>query len=286
MHKNTLKRLVANPNFIAGIYNYCDRWCERCEFTARCLSFALERAEFPDDASRDARNTEFWAEIGGMLHAAIELLYEMAEERGCDLDAVDTTEIMAEQERQDEAARAHPCAVASRRYADQVDEWFDAASDLFREKGEALAAALRMNLAAGDPAEDVNRLSDATAVIRWYQFQIHVKLVRALQGRRNEAELAAGLADFPKDSDGSAKVALIGLDRSIAAWRVLLQAFPARETETLGLLVSLARLRRAVEQEFPVAGGGGGAGGAGGGAGGARAGGAPPPPDSAPGGGG
>jgi len=253
LHKNTLKRLAANPNFISGIYNYCDRWCERCPFTARCMNFALARAEFPDDASRDARNAEFWAGIGGMLQAAIELLHEMAEERGVDLDAVDTTAIMAEQERQHAAARAHPCAVASMRYADQVDEWFHAAGDLFREKGEALAAALRMNLAAGDPAEDVNRLSDAVAVIRWHQFQIHVKLMRALQGRHDEAELADVLAEFPKDSDGSAKVALVGLDRSIAAWGALLCAFPARETETLELLVSLERLRRAAETEFPAA---------------------------------
>lgn len=254
MDKNTRKRLAANPNFISGIYNYCDRWCKRCPFTARCMNFALERAEFPDDASRDVRNAEFWAGIGGMLQAAIELLHEMAEERGFDLDAVDTTEIMAEQERQHAAARAHPCAVASKRYAEQVDAWFAAAGDLFRAKGEALAAALRMNLAAGDPAEDINRLSDAVAVIRWHQLQIHVKLIRALQGRADEdGELAELLAEFPKDSDGSAKVALIGLDRSIAAWGGLLRAFPARETETLGLLVSLERLCRATEQTFPAA---------------------------------
>jgi len=116
-----------------------------------------------------------------------------------------------------------------------------------------LAAALRMDLAAGDPAEDVNRLSDAVAVIRWHQFQIHVKLIRALQGRHTEEELVDTLEGFPKDSDGSAKVALIGLDRSIAAWGALLRVLPARETETLELLVSLERLRRAVEQEFPAA---------------------------------
>ena len=28
--------------FIPGIYNYCDRWCERCPLTARCRVFAME----------------------------------------------------------------------------------------------------------------------------------------------------------------------------------------------------------------------------------------------------
>ena len=27
---------------IPGIYNYCDRWCERCKFTSQCLLFTNE----------------------------------------------------------------------------------------------------------------------------------------------------------------------------------------------------------------------------------------------------
>ncbi len=253
VNKETLKDLAANPDFISGIYNYCDRWCERCPFTTRCMNFALGREEFPDDASRDVRNAEFWEGISGMLQATIELLYEMAEERGIDLDAVDTTAIMAEEERQREVAQAHPCAAASKAYADSVDNWFAAAGDLFRQKGEALATALRLNLTDVDPGAETNRLSDAVAVIRWHQFQIHVRLMRALQGRHDEENLADVLEGFPKDSDGSAKVALIGIDRSIAAWGKLLRDFPSRETETLEILVHLDRLRRVVEREFPEA---------------------------------
>ena len=36
--------------FIVGIYNYCDRWCEACQFTSRCRSFS-NRAKF--EASQD-----------------------------------------------------------------------------------------------------------------------------------------------------------------------------------------------------------------------------------------
>ncbi len=255
MNKETLKRLAANPSFISGIYNYCDRWCERCAFTGRCMNFAMGREQSPADANRDIRNAEFWEEIGAMFRAASELLHEMAAERGFDLDAVDTTEIEAAQERQRAASQAHPCATASKAYAAAVDAWFDAAGEQFQQRGEALATALRLNLPGDDPAEQANRLSDAVAVVRWYQLQIHVKLVRALQGRHEDADdpLTEMLAGFPKDSDGSAKVALIGMDRSIAAWGALLRPFPPRETETLELLLRLDRLRRAVEQEFPDA---------------------------------
>src|SRR5262245_58416083 len=36
--------LAKDPNFISGIYNYCDRWCERCAFTSRCFLYATEKS--------------------------------------------------------------------------------------------------------------------------------------------------------------------------------------------------------------------------------------------------
>jgi len=56
-----------------------------------------------------------------------------------------------------------------------------------------------------------------------------------------------------QDSDGSAKVALIGIDRSIAAWGKLLSYFPEQEDELLDILVHLEKLRRTTENEFPDA---------------------------------
>ena len=29
-------------SYISGIYNYCDRWCERCRFTSNCYLFTTE----------------------------------------------------------------------------------------------------------------------------------------------------------------------------------------------------------------------------------------------------
>ena len=30
MNRDRLEKLAADERFIAGIYKYCDRWCERC----------------------------------------------------------------------------------------------------------------------------------------------------------------------------------------------------------------------------------------------------------------
>ena len=32
---------IPEGDFIPGIYNYCDSWCERCLYTSRCMNFAM-----------------------------------------------------------------------------------------------------------------------------------------------------------------------------------------------------------------------------------------------------
>jgi len=77
-----------------------------------------------------------------------------------------------------------------------------------------------------------------------------VKLMRALTQCEPLADLGS---DMPKDSDGSAKVALIGTDRSIAAWAGLQQHFPEKADEILDFLLLLERIRKRTEKELPNA---------------------------------
>ena len=55
MDKEYIKKLTENPNFIPGIYNYCDRWCQRCPFTFRCMNFAMTEEHFADHRSDSNR---------------------------------------------------------------------------------------------------------------------------------------------------------------------------------------------------------------------------------------
>jgi hypothetical protein len=66
-------------------------------------------------------------------------------------------------------------------------------------------------------------------------------------------ETSEDFEEFPKDSDGSAKVALIAIDRSIAAWGQMREHFPQRRDDILDILVHLDRLRRKTETLFPDA---------------------------------
>jgi hypothetical protein len=61
------------------------------------------------------------------------------------------------------------------------------------------------------------------------------------------------LDEIPEDANGSAKVALISIDRSIAAWSQMSRHFPERDDEILNIVLHLDRLRRKAETTFPDA---------------------------------
>ncbi len=241
------------PAHISGIYNYCDRWCERCAFTTQCRLRAGEIEAGADAATSDLRNAAFWEGLKRSLVQAQQMLRDMARERGIDLDAIMAAgEGVADPPALDGARRAL-CEQASS-YADAVDEWFERAGPVLEEKGRNLVSAARMELPGAEPLAEAKDIHDALEVIRWYVSLIDAKFARA------GAQAWAAIDDDPeldkitqRDADGSAKVALIGVDRSIAAWSRLYESLSSGQDVILDLLVRLNRLRRAGEQLFPNA---------------------------------
>ncbi len=63
MKKEEIKKLAENKDLISGIYNYCDRWCERCAFTSRCMNFAMSRKYTDDPEASDITNEKFWQNL-------------------------------------------------------------------------------------------------------------------------------------------------------------------------------------------------------------------------------
>ena len=243
-----------DTDFIPGIYNYCDRWCERCALTARCLVFAREKKYFGDKTEHDLKSDAFWKTMQGIFRDTKALIQRAAEEHGIDLNAVDQEELgrtMNEMARVGRQARRHPLVVRASRYSACVDKWFNERASSFEQKHDDLVSLDLMRLDGCDPQSEAISLADACEVLRWYQHQIAVKFSRALSSE-GERELLDEDA-MRTDSIGSAKVALLGIDRSLAAWAILREAFPEHADEILDILVDLDRLRRAGEIRFPDA---------------------------------
>ncbi len=221
-------------------------------------NFAISSEIFPDAESQDIQSRAFWDGLYRVFAQTLELVREMAVEQGVDLEALDSPQERAAYDRHkallDAAVEESPLHQAAQAYTALAAGWLDSSQELFQAKGEELT---RLALAGLDEerleAKAIS-LTDAVEVIRWYQLFIGVKLIRAITGAIDEAEDDPEmLAEFGRDSDGSAKIALIAIDHSIGAWGVLLAGFPERETETLTILAHLDRLRRAAEREFPNA---------------------------------
>jgi hypothetical protein len=251
MDKEDLKRLAENPEFIQSIYNYCDRWCERCPFTSRCLNFAMDSEEFGDQEAHDINNEAFWQRLTETFQMTLELLHEAAEQEGIDLESIDAEEFEEQERLNKELAKNHHCSRAARLYSEMVDDWFDSVQEIFGHEDDEPDLEVSADQEDVEPAEAIPDFGEAVEVVRWYQHLIYVKLMRAIRGELDERLEA--LDEFPKDSDGSAKVALIGLDRSIAAWGEIRNLFPHRDNDILDTLVHLEQLRRNVEKAFPEA---------------------------------
>lgn len=272
MNKTQLTDLADNPAFISGIYNYCDRWCERCAFTSRCFLYATEQADpdANDPELRDINNEKFWRKLHDIFTETATMISEWAAETGVDLNSVDVTKEMAEHEREIEAAEQDELSVMASHYATTVANWF---ADEFGD-GEHL----HDDLANGsDTVSHDLTVRDAAEIIQWYQLFIAVKLMRALsrpasidEDSDDEDLLTADFlpaeetdeqVDYDAvisraqriDSNGSAKVALVAIDRSTAAWGALQLSLPDKAHSINPILLELDRLRRLTEKRFPQA---------------------------------
>lgn len=251
MDKEYIKKLAENPNFIPGIYNYCDRWCERCVFTSRCMTYALSENEVDNPESQDITNQAFWDKLHNIFEVTLEMVKETAEEMGIDLNAIDHEEFAEQEEQVHKIVKDQPYTKAAFAYVEMVNKWFKSNKDLLEEKGDELQTLALAQIPGSRPDKDALKIRDCLEVIRWYQHQIYVKLCRAASGLiRGELE---SIEYAPEDANGSAKVAIIGIERSIAAWGGLLNQFPQQEHSILDLLVNLKRLLRQVESVFPDA---------------------------------
>lgn len=234
MQRRSLTELASNPDLISGIYNYCDRWCERCPLTSRCLVYATEQMDHNGiTESHDLRNEAFWHKLNSILHETQQLISGWATEAGLDLNYIPEEEPKRRKPRR-QLVDNHPLTRAGKKYANNASDWFRSFDHT-------------------EQSEPSQQLEDAREVIQWYQYQIAVKIIRALSCRSDGWEDEPEMSDFPKDSDGSAKVALIGIDRSIAAWRWMQLAKPERLESIVPLILQLERLRQRVEKAFPEA---------------------------------
>jgi hypothetical protein len=215
------------------------------------MNYALSEDEFDIAESKDITNKTFWDKLHEVFQITFEMIKETADKMGINLDAIDDEEFAKQQEQVDHFVKSRTYTKAAFAYAEMAGKWFDSNKALLESKTEELLMLARAQIPGVRPDKDALKIQDCLEVVCWYQHQIYVKLCRAasglIRGELEDSEYA------PEDANGSAKVAIIGIERSVAAWGGLLNQLPQQEHPILDLLVNLKKLLRQVESAFPDA---------------------------------
>jgi hypothetical protein len=212
----------------------------------------MEKEDSGDMAKRDLNNKAFWDKLHLIFRQTMEMINELAAERGIDLSSLDIESAPDETSRRLHDAKDHELSLSAHHYLEMVDSWFESENSLFEQKQDELNTKLKLGISGTKPDAEAAGINDSVEVIRWYQHQIYVKLLRAL-AQEESVDAQEEDTTLQRDSDGSALVALIAIDRSMGAWGKLQEYFSVKTDSILDILLHLDRLRRMTEKAFPDA---------------------------------
>lgn len=254
------KQSVFNEeNFIPGVFNYCNSWCERCRFRLRCRNYAMmaDEAGNPinlDDDGAMERIEENMRKAMGLLKDWNDPAHDEEEmaEASEEVQAKTEAEWRAELERDRRFARNHPMAKLTMSYSNMARHWLDGHQELTDRKVARLKEMAGQGPDKKALTHEHDELSNAIEILNWYVFMIHVKTQRALHGL---SDMNDGIWESPVQSDanGSAKVALLSAEVSMSAWMTITEIMPEVLDEILPLLSQLQHTILGLLKVFPEA---------------------------------
>jgi hypothetical protein len=230
---------AGNPNLIPAIYNYCDRRCDRCPFSARCFNYLEMRRE---RSAREHEPSSVGSAVARSLERSLDMLHILGRRLGIDLSAAH------------DAARGDASGALIGKASDDRDHTDQAATDplVLRARDYTtttwpILRALRPVVEIrGDAAvlESIDTLDDLCS-------SVSAKVYRAVW---NTTELDFDAAELQSDANGSAKIARLVIDESRRAWRVLMEVGRATADGVPATLVKmLDELDAGVAARFPRA---------------------------------
>ncbi len=235
---------------IPYIHNYCDRWCERCTFTSRCAVYEMEASY--SEGEKDMHNEAFWNRLSENFKTSMQMLIEGGKKHGFDFDKIPEEEMKQaalEMEEVDALTDADPLIRMVDEYTDKMHCLLD---DTEYWKSIAGAYVVKTELEIGDPEDTITELqtlTDCREVISWDHFFINAKFRRAVSGR---LESWFDASDLQSDSNGSAKIAMIGVERSLQALAAIYE-YTKDEDRLLPLLSLLTQIEKMAKDKFPRA---------------------------------
>ena len=257
--------------FIPGVFNYCDRRCERCRFVRHCRVGALNVDDVgeAEDAVADERPEDLKERLRKLMGMPSSAEHEQDgtdddddddDDAGdhLDFDAADLEPTAEERRRDEEIARQiheHPLTNMGLTYMDLVDEWLEPREESLTASGVVLYRQHELNVAVSLRTPENQLLGAALDEVLWFKLMVHVKCQRALRGKLEDDGRWEDLGLDPLQSDwnGTAKLSKEIVGRSASAWESVLELMPGEADALLPIQELLRRLAVELDREFPDA---------------------------------
>lgn len=190
---------VTKEDFYCTPFNFCNRWCERCQLTNICKVYQ-EGERDKKRAIRQGKDPSSWEFLAEVMHKnfakTIELMEKGAKKWRLDWEEISRFDeqqyqkYLEEEEKKDARTRQHPLSVGVRQWLDHMRSFLKRFTEVPMEMSLSVA-------------------TEAQEVISWYQTLIPAKIHRALDSDEREKERPEDLRSY--DEKTSAFIAYNGL---------------------------------------------------------------------------
>jgi len=232
---SALMEMARDPMLIKGIYDVCDQWCMYCSVTTRCLAYRCcgGTTRMRDSSDRNVENDD----------------HDNGDDDDRLLERLMTVKCLAEAE-----GRLAPAEIETMLSGDRERQhrmlWLDDPLERLGRQYMITAAAYLSTRADDETAASPSAVGPTPLeVFEWFHALVPARIFRALI---SDLEARQGVPGRRNDTLATAKLVLVGIDRSLAALTSL--AAEGDDPRAELLLSLLRRLGPEVERRFPDAG--------------------------------
>ncbi|MDB4584685.1 hypothetical protein N9164_16160 [Draconibacterium sp.] len=223
--------MASDEQFIHGICNYCNRWCERCSKTQQCISFAHDQLSNGIDlkqSNNDLENKKFWNAIEQFLKTDSNKLIQNASLNASSQIPVTHLAEFAEQ------------------YENSVNDWLTKNNTFFEEKNELVVGKY-------DGYNSI-MFSDAIEILKWYSLFISKRILRSLKDLNERMNGNFKDSNNPfRDNLGSAKNTIVACNHSMAAFLLLYTELEKHQDKIQSFFTELIQIKSCMLEIFPEA---------------------------------
>jgi hypothetical protein len=204
---------------IGNIYNYCDRWCEKCPLTGSCSLYASYSKLPYQRINPGCESSESFLEPD--LYSILQQLTNTIKKLENDT-ALPTLADSSQFQKNKSALAKHPLTQMAGSYAQMVADWIE-------ENRVSIPHSTK----------------EYIEIVEWYQYLIGLKLQKSLWTKMANPQKTCN------NTDGIAKIALIAMQSSSTAWAAIYAI--CNDDKILDLLALLERMTHTSQTEFPNA---------------------------------